>query len=210
MKRMIDYSLCIITTEIIELSRSHLDIARAAVEGGATLIQLREKNKSVGQIVEIGMQVRRLTAEAGIPFIINDRLDIALALEADGVHLGQDDFPVLLARRVWPEAIIGLSVTNFQELNEIEGASYLGVGPVFPTPSKPDAAPPLGLKKFKEICQTAPLPVLAIGGINASNVEDVLRAGASGIAVISEVALAPDMVQATKQLKKIVNNFKRR
>lgn len=207
---MIDYSLCIITTEIIELSRSHLDIARAAVEGGATLIQLREKNKSVGQIVEIGMQVRKLTAEAGIPLIINDRLDIALALEADGVHLGQDDFPVLLARKVWPEAIIGLSVTNFQELNEIEKASYLGVGPVFPTPSKPDAAPPLGLKKFKEICQTAPLPVLAIGGINASNVEDVLRAGASGIAVISEVALAPDMVQATKQLKKIVNNFKRR
>ncbi len=206
---MIDYSLCVITTEIPELNRSHLDVAQAAVEGGATLIQLRGKNKSVREMVEVGKQVRELTVKAGAPLIVNDRLDVALTLGADGVHLGQDDLPPSLARRVWPEGIIGLSITCFQELNEVEGVSYLGVGPVFPTPSKPDAAPPLGLEKFEEICQTTSLPVIAIGGITASNAEDVLRAGASGIAVISEVAMASDMVKATRQLKEIVENFKR-
>jgi thiamine-phosphate pyrophosphorylase len=206
---MIDYSLCIITTEVPELGRSHFDIAQAAIEGGATLIQLREKKKTTRYLVEVGRKVRKLTAEAGVPLIINDRLDVAMALEADGVHLGQNDLPAPVARSIWPQGIIGLSVTDFQELREVEGASYLGVGPVFSTPSKPDAAPPLGLEKFKEICQATSLPVLAVGGITASNAEDVLRAGARGIAVISEVATASDMVKTTRLLKNIVDGYKR-
>ncbi len=189
--------------------KSHLAIAKAAIEGGASIIQYRDKHASSRKLFEDALQLRNLTRDAGALLIINDRADIALAVEADGVHLGQDDLSLAEARRIVGDTyIIGISATCFDEAVEAarQGADYIGLGPVFPTPSKDDAAPPIGLEGVAAVRKAVDVPIVAIGGITIDNIEGVVRAGSDGIAVISAVASAPDMVNAARTITEMIRN----
>lgn len=200
---MVSYDLCIITRDVENLQRGHLAVARAALLGGATMVQLREKDLSGRALLALAEALRELTHEHGATFIVNDRVDIALASGADGVHVGQEDMPVSVARRILgPEAIIGASVAEAGGAREAEeaGASYLGAGPVFATGSKADAGAPIGLASIEEIAAAVSIPVLAIGGLTCDNVGSVIEAGADGIAVISAIAEADDMEDAARLL----------
>ena len=191
-----NYSLYIITDESLVPGLSHVMIATDALSGGATVIQLRDKDKSGGELYAIAKEIKTLCSEYDALFIVNDRLDIALAAGADGVHLGQDDLPLLAARSLAPRPfIIGISAGTVEEAirAEQEGADYIGVGPVYPTGTKPDAGPPVGLSLIREISQAVTVPVVGIGGINLSNTGAVIEAGADGVAVISAVICSPDI-----------------
>jgi thiamine-phosphate pyrophosphorylase len=163
---------------------STLDAARAAAEGGATVIQLRLKGLSTGKLVERGRPFRDLCSRHGVLFVVNDDVDAALDLRADGVHLGREDPG---AERVREEGLVlGLSASTFDEALAVEREypTYIGAGPVWETPTKPDAGPPLGLDGLRAICETVTVPVVAIGGIDASNAADCIAAGAAGVAVV--------------------------
>lgn len=198
-----DLSVYVITADVPDLNRTHLDVAKEAILGGATVIQFREKRRETREMLEIGSSLRKLTREAGIPLIVNDRIDVALVIQADGVHVGQDDMPLEEVKRLVPDhMVIGVSATNLEEaiVAQEGGASYLGVGPVFPTPSKDDAAEPMGMDKLTEIRQKISIPIVAIGGITLENLKEVLSTGIDGVAVISAVACAPSMREATREL----------
>ena len=200
------HGLYVITSAVPDRGRTHLDVARAAVAGGARIIQLRDKTASSRQLLNDAQAIREITRAAGALFIVNDRLDIALAAEADGVHLGEEDLPIGLARKVAGEKlIIGASAGSVAEAQAAAaaGTDYLGVGCIFPTPSKPDTGPPLGCAIIREIKAAVNLPLIAIGGINATNAKEALQAGADGLAVISAVSNADDMVAATRNLLKL-------
>jgi len=195
--------LHVITDESYVPGRAHLEVAAAAVAGGAQVVQFRDKTASGKRLYEIALEIRKLTAEAGVTFIVNDRVDVAAAVEADGAHVGQDDLPVQAARRLLGSGrIVGVSATTVDEaLAAAEaGADYIGFGPIFPTGSKDDAAPPTGLAALRELTTRTSVPVIAIGGVSAANASDVMAAGAAGVAVISAVAAQEDMVQATRAL----------
>ncbi len=189
---------------------SHIEVAREAIVGGATVIQFRDKKMNARQFLEVAQGIREVTREAGIPFIVNDRIDVALAVDADGVHVGQKDIPAHIARRLLgPDRIVGLSATNLEQalVAEREGvADYLGVGPVFtfPTVIKPDASPPMELERLAEIARTVSMPIVAIGGIEADNAEAAIQAGATGVAVVHAVAWADDVAGAARELLAIV------
>lgn len=202
-----ELDLCVITHRVERLNRGHLEVAAGALEGGARAVQLREKRLSDRALWELGQQMRRLTREHKAILIVNDRVDIALAVGADGVHLGEEDLPVAAARRMMgPEAIIGASVASAQEARaaEEEGASYVSVGSIFPTASKADAGEAVGISAIGEIKHAVRLPVLAIGGIKCDNVETVIRGGADGVAVLSAIAEAEDMTKAAATLLRLI------
>ncbi len=200
---MTNFDLCVITREVAHLHRGHLEVAQAALAGGATVIQLRDKERPGKALLSLAQELRQLTRAYQATFIVNDRLDIALASEADGVHLGQDDLSIAIARRLLgPGAVIGASVTTAAQAREAAeaGASYLGVGPIFPTDSKADAGEAIGLAAIIHIGRAVSIPVLAIGGLTCDNVRSVIAAGAEGVAVISAVTDAPNMIAATAAL----------
>lgn len=191
---MFDYSLYLVTDRRLSLGRSTVEVVAAAVSGGVTCVQLREKHCSTREFLEEARRVRELLAGTGVPLIINDRLDVALAVGADGVHLGQNDLPVADARRLVGERlVIGVSAESVADAirAEAEGADYIGVSPVFTTPTKMDTAPPLGLEGLREIRRAVRLPLVAIGSIRHDNAAEVLRAGADGLAVVSAIVSAP-------------------
>jgi len=199
-----DWTLYVITDPRLSRGRSHLEVAQAAIRGGATVIQLRDKEATTRQLVETGRVLRDLTRRMGVAFIVNDRVDVALAVEADGVHLGVDDMPVPIARHLLgPEAIIGFSPETLDQARqaEAEGANYLGVGAVFGTGTKPDAGPPIGVKGLREMVQAVSIPVVAIGGITTDNAARCIQAGAAGVAVISAVVAAEDVEAAARRLR---------
>lgn len=207
----IDYTLCVVISDVQRLNYSHLDVARDAVEGGATLIQFREKNKNIQELIRIGLALKAITKRAEIPLIVNDFIDVALAIEADGVHLGQDDMPLVVARHILhPDMIIGVSVDNPKEAMEAEkdGADYLGVGPVFATLSKKDAGKPIGYQTINAIKKKVKIPVLGIGGINILNLEEVIKAGADGVAVISAVSNSENPKQTVRDLVEEIKRLK--
>lgn len=209
---MINWSLYVITDAQLARGRSHREVIRAAIAGGATVVQYREKEGTTRQMMEEARAVRELAHQAGLPFIVNDRLDIALAVDADGVHVGQEDMPAPLARKlIGPGKIVGVSATNLEEALQAErdGADYIGAGPVFATPTKPDAAPPMGLDGLAEICRRVFIPVVAIGGINEENAGAVIAAGADGVAVISAIVAAPDVEAAARRLRQTVEEARR-
>lgn len=208
---MMDWSLYVITDAQLARGRSHIEVVRAAIEGGASLVQYRQKEGTTRQLVEEAQALRELTRQAGVPFIVNDRLDVALAVEADGVHVGQEDMPAGLARRLMGGRIVGVSATNLQEALQAEqdGADYLGVGPVFATPTKPDAAPPMGLEGLAEVCRAVSIPVVAIGGINEQNAAEIIAAGADGVAVVSAVVAASDVAAAARRLREVIEAARR-
>lgn len=200
----IDWSVYVITDPQAAGERSLLDVVRAAVAGGASVVQLREKQSATRVMLELGLALRDITRAAGVPLIVNDRIDVALALEAEGVHVGQDDMPAALARQlIGPERILGVSAETVEQARQAEcdGADYLGVGTVFPTPSKADAGNPIGITGLQAIAQVSRLPIVAIGGITHDNAAEVFRAGAVGVAVISAVVGAPDPAAAARRLR---------
>ena len=194
------WALCVITARTPH--RDHLDLVRAAVEGGAPMVQLRAKDLPDRELFRLAERARALTRAAGVRYIINDRLDVALAVEADGVHLGPDDLPWAAARRAAPGLCIGASVSNLSEASQADaaGVHYLGAGPVFGTATKMDAGAPLGLDGLRAICAATRLPVLGIGGITVETVGAPVAAGARGVAVVSAVSEAEDPVQAVRLL----------
>jgi thiamine-phosphate pyrophosphorylase len=160
-----------------------LETARIAVEGGATVVQWRLKDTPRVDVVERGRATRSLCARHGVTFVVNDDVEAALMLGADGVHLGRDDEGAERAQE--HGLMLGLSATNLEEARAADRrCDYLGAGPIWPTPSKPDADPPIGLEGLREICELASTPVVAIGGIDESNAVECIRAGAAGVAVI--------------------------
>ena len=176
------------------------------LRGGATSIQLRLKESSTKEMIEVGRKMRKLTRNYGALYFVDDRLDVALATDADGVQLGPDDMPIAIAREMAPNLIIGGSVYSLEEAvrAESEGADFLGAGSVFASPTKTDARV-IGLNGLREIVKNVKIPVVAIGGINTSNAEAVLKTGVAGIAVISAVMGAEDVCIATLELRKIVD-----
>lgn len=205
------YSLYVVTDPALSLGRSHVDVAALAVAGGADVIQLRDKSATGRDLLAAAEAIRNISASAGALFIVNDRLDIALASGADGVHLGQDDLPVRAARRIAPNLIIGVSVGSVKGgLRAVaDGADYVALSPLFSTPSKIDAGRGHGLDLLMALCDELTVPVLAIGGINLSNVQQVIRAGAAGVAVISAVVSQPDISLAVSGLKTLILEAKK-
>ena len=202
------WRLYVITDEQVSRGRSHLQVAEAAILGGADVLQLRDKESSSGRLFQVALQLRKLTREAEVPLIVNDRLDIALAADADGVHVGQADLPASVVRKIMgPGRILGVSAETVAEAMaaEKDGADYLGVGPVFEARrTKPDAGEPQGLELIEQIRGHSRLPIVAIGGINAENVRTVREAGADAAAVISAIAAADDIAQAARRLKRLL------
>jgi thiamine-phosphate pyrophosphorylase len=184
--------------------RDILEVVNAAIDGGATVIQLRDKTASTRTLIEEGLALRELTRKRGALFIVNDRIDVALAVEADGAHVGQDDMPATLARKMLgADRILGVSAGNLEEAAEAvkAGADYLGVGPIYPTRGKVDAGPATGEHLLTELAKRYTIPLVAIGGITAQNAGAVIRAGAHGIAVITAVVNAEDITAAARELR---------
>ncbi|MBN2409437.1 MAG: thiamine phosphate synthase [Candidatus Aminicenantes bacterium] len=201
--RRIDWRLCFIADSEAAGGREILPLIVDAVEGGATLVQLRGKKWTSRKFLELGVQAVRFLRAEKIPLIINDRLDIALACEADGVHLGQDDLPIHYARKLLGKnRMIGISTSTLEEAEEAEkaGADYVGAGPVFGTLSKRDIGPLLGLEGLRAIREKVKIPILAIGGLTAGNVGEVISAGADGVAVISAIAAAANPKKAAAEI----------
>lgn len=203
MKPEVDWSLYVIT-ESGTAADSTVEAVGAAISGGATAVQLREKSVNTRSVLEVGQALRKLTREARVPLIVNDRVDIALAIEAEGVHVGQDDMPAEVARRlVGADRIVGVSAGTLEEAVQAErdGADYLGVGDVFGTGSKPDAGKPIGLEGLARIAGAVSIPVVAIGGITTNNATSAIEVGAVGVATISAIFGSPEPEVAAGRLR---------
>jgi thiamine-phosphate diphosphorylase len=193
--------------------RPFLDVVDAALRGGVTAVQLRCKRASPRELLATGAEVRNLARRHGAMFLLNDRPDLALALEADGVHVGPADLPPTEARKLLPSpAKLGVSVSNIEEgmRAEQEGADYLGAGPVFRTATKADAGEPLGLDLLSRIAASVRIPVVGIGGITLENAESVWSAGCAGVALVSALMGAPDPEQAARALRTLGERSARR
>jgi len=208
MKRSdIDYSVYLVTDRGLSKGRSNTEIVIAAVSGGATVVQLREKTAGTREFIQEALTLKDFLEKRGVPLIINDRLDVAQAIEADGVHLGQNDMPIEMARSiVGDRMIIGISAELLQDAIDAEqaGADYLGVSPIYATPTKTDTAPPLGLEGLREIRRSVAIPLVGIGGLNRENARQVIAAGADGVAVVSAIVSAENPESAARELRRIV------
>ena len=190
---------------------SLVDVVKMAIDGGVTAVQYREKEANTRVMVNEAEVLRRLCADQGVLFLVNDRIDVALAVDADGVHLGQDDMPAPIARKLLgPKRVIGVTVHNLDELKkaEDEGADYVSFAPVFATQTKPDHQRPLGVKGLSELVRHASVPCVAIGGINESNATDVFATGVDGICIVSAIMGADDPKEAARNLLKSVKTVR--
>lgn len=183
-------------------------IVEQAILGGVTMVQLREKNCNTRDFIAIAATLKTIMEPYHVPLIINDRIDIALAVNADGIHIGQSDMPYHLARKLMgPDKIIGLSVEDFDQAmaaNSID-VDYIGISPVFSTPTKTDTQQPFGLHGVHKVTQITNHPTVAIGGINETNAASIIQSGANGIAVVSAIMKAENPKQAAEHLKNIVS-----
>ena len=213
MKKLnIDYSLYLVTDRGLARGRSTLEIVRAAVDGGVTCVQLREKDCSTREFIKQALAIKHFLNARQVPLIINDRLDVALAVAAEGIHLGQSDMPLETARKIaGPSMLIGISAESVLNAVEAEagGADYLGVSPVFATPTKADTAPPLGLEGLREIRQRVKIPLVGIGGLNSANAAEAIQNGADGIAVVSAIVAADDPRSEAMNLKQLIERAKK-
>ena len=208
----IDYSLYLVTDRGLSRGRSTLDIVAAAVKGGVTCVQLREKECSTREFIDQALSIKDILKTHNIPLIINDRLDVAQAINADGVHLGQTDMPLDMARAIVQDSmIIGISAESFEDAVEAEkgGADYLGVSPIYATPTKTDTAPPLGLQGLRQIRAAVSIPLVGIGGLNRDNAAEAIRNGADGIAVVSAIVSAGDPQAAAGELNQLISEAKK-
>ncbi|ELY91099.1 thiamine-phosphate pyrophosphorylase [Natrialba hulunbeirensis JCM 10989] len=203
----------LVTQESVSAGRSTLEIVEAAIAGGVDVIQLREKDTDTRFRYELGRELRELTAEADVDLIVNDRVDIAQAIDADGVHVGQSDLPVSVARDLLgPDAIVGCSTATVAEAEQAEadGADYVGVGTIYGTTSKDVAKHKdgVGPERVAAITDTVSIPAVGIGGITTDNSGPVVEAGAVGVAVISAITAADDPAAATAALASTVETAK--
>jgi thiamine-phosphate pyrophosphorylase len=196
-------SLVVITDPSCGRGRTIVDVVRAALQGGAPAIQLRSRDQDSRGLLELARVLRQETEDAGALFFVNDRVDVALASDADGAHLGDDDLPIAAARGITPPGfLLGRSVDTPREAEIAagEGADYIGVGPVYRTPSKSDAGEPLGIQGIGEVRKVTNLPIVAIGGVAEDNCAEIVAAGADGVAVVRAVMMASDPAEATRRL----------
>ena len=196
--------LHVITDSALQLRFTHLELARLALEGGAETVQYRRKDASAREMIAEASEIRALCRRHRAQLIVNDRVDIAIAVDADGVHLGADDLPIALARDLLGGArLIGGSSDDAEEAAALSRHSvdYAGIGPVFATRSKQDTGPVLGLAGLASAVRATTLPLIAIGGISIENIDQVLATGVHGVAVLGAVCLADDPLLATRALR---------
>jgi thiamine-phosphate pyrophosphorylase len=212
MARFVETDLYVVITEAFCAGRSALEILDAALAAGVRLIQLREKDLTDRELYERARQFREHTRRAGALLIIDDRIDVALAADADGVHLGQGDLPADVARRIASELIIGASTHGLDEAlaAEAAGASYVNIGPLFATGTKAASVAPLGIPALDRIAPHLHVPWTTMGGIKRHNIEQVLRCGARHVAVVTAVTEAPDVRAAAAELRALMRSFAQR
>jgi len=202
----LNLGLYLVTDERLSRGRPTVEIVRAAIRGGVDAVQLRGKELSLREQVALGRELRAITREAGVLFIVNDRADLAVALDADGVHVGQDDLPADLARRVvGPDRLVGVSAATVEEarIARAMGADYIGVGAIYGTATKLDAGAAIGTAAIGML-KPLGLPIVGIGGIGAGNAAEVVVAGAAGVAVVSAIIAADDPEAAARALRQII------
>ena len=206
--------LYLVTDRKIAGDRKMEDIVKEAAEGGVTMVQLREKDICTRDFIDLAIRLKAVLKPFGIPLLINDRVDVALASGADGVHIGQSDMPYRMARTLLGrDSIIGLSVENMEQVMAAESldVDYLGVSPVFATPTKTDTAEPFGLDGLRKAAAVSSHPLVGIGGMNARTAAGVMDAGADGIAVVSAIVGAESPERASEELLRIINaSYERR
>jgi len=208
-----EFQTYLVTQEDLSAGRSTEAIVTGALAGGVDAVQVREKHRSAAQQLQIARRLREPTADAGVSLIVNDRIDVAVAADADGVHLGQDDLPVEAARQqLGEDAIVGQSVSTVEEATAAEtaGADYLGVGAIYETDSKDDAGAAIGLDVVGSITDAVEIPFVGIGGVTPERAADVAAAGADGVAVVTAITRADDPAAATRELASAVADGKRR
>jgi thiamine-phosphate pyrophosphorylase len=200
-----------VTCEKLSAGRTNLEILHAVIDGGARIIQLREKECPTRELYRMAERFREETAKAGVLLIVNDRIDVALAVGADGVHLGQDDLPIPAARRIAPQLILGVSTHSLEEAlrAEREGADYVNIGPIFPTKTKEGVTACLGPDAIGVISPSLSVPFTVMGGINDSNLDQVLEQGARRIAMVTAVTRAVDVAETVRSLRERIGSFPR-
>jgi thiamine-phosphate pyrophosphorylase len=213
LKPRLDLSVYLVTDRTLCGARGVLDTVRDAIAGGVSIVQLRDPEAKTRVLVEEARALLALLRPAKIPFIVNDRVDVALAVDADGVHVGQSDMMAADARRlIGPRRILGLSITSEADLDkaDLAGVDYLGVGPIYATLTKPDAAPPISVGGLRAVAERTSLPIVAIGGLHAGNADEVIAAGAGGVAVVSAICGAADARVAARELADVVKTARGR
>lgn len=207
MKINVDYKLYLVTDREVLKSKNLISAVEEGIRGGVTLVQLREKDLTSLEFYNTAIKVKEITDKYNIPLIVNDRLDIALAIDAAGLHIGQKDMPAPVARRLLgPEKILGVSAATMEEAEKAEkdGADYIGVGAVFPTSTKDDARS-VSVELLKEIKARVSIPVVAIGGLNSKNVKIINTTKIDGIAVVSDILGKEDIKAAAEELKRLID-----
>jgi thiamine-phosphate pyrophosphorylase len=202
-----DLGLYLVTDRTLSLGRSIEEIVEASVQGGVTMVQLREKDCTTREFYQLAVRLKDILRPYDVPLIINDRLDIALACDAEGLHIGQSDMPYSIARKLLgKDRIIGLSVESMEDAVEANNldVDYIGISPVFGTPTKTNTATPFGLNGVREVMAISKHPSVAIGGINLTNTAEIMKAGANGIAVVSAIMSAANPKQAAQELKQLI------
>ncbi len=212
MMKNFDASLYLVTDRMLSKGRPTEFIVEQAVKGGVTMVQLREKKGTSLEFVEQALRIKKILASFHVPLIINDRLDVALAVDADGLHIGQEDMPYDIARRILgKDKIIGLSVETVEQAEKANrlDVDYIGLSPIFVTDTKPELANQLGLEGIRKIASVSNHYIVAIGGMKAKNAAGVLRAGANGIAVVSGIVSADDPLEAAREIRQEIDQFKK-
>lgn len=204
MKPHINYSLYLVTDEVERCHYGLVETVRRAVEGGVTLVQYRSEKLTYEEQKAQVLPLQQYLRSVGVPLIINDNVALAVEIDADGIHIGQDDMPVAEARAlIGPDKILGLTVTTAEQMASVntELVDYIGCGPVFPTITKEDAPPPMGVEGWAELAKLSPLPIVAIGGLNAERTAAIRATGlAAGVAVVSAICAAENPTTAAQQL----------
>ncbi|MCI5737464.1 MAG: thiamine phosphate synthase [Methanobrevibacter ruminantium] len=204
-KEDIDYSVYLVTDRRDKTDEEFLNIIEEAIKGGTTIVQLREKTASTKEFYDLALRVKEITSRYGVPLLINDRIDIALAVDSEGVHIGQDDMPADIAREIIGEdKILGISASTVEEAKKAEkdSADYIGSGAVFPTATKDDADS-VSKDELKEIVDSIDIPIVAIGGITVENASTLKDSGIDGFSVVSAIMSADDPRDASRKLKEI-------
>lgn len=204
MKPHINYSLYLVTDEVERCRYGLVETVRRAVEGGVTLVQYRSEKLTYEEQKAQVLPLQQYLRSVGVPLIINDNVALAVEIDAEGIHIGQDDMPVAEARAlIGPDKILGLTVTTTEQMAAVntELVDYIGCGPVFPTITKDDAPPPMGVEGWAELAKLSPLPIVAIGGLNAERTAAIRATGlAAGVAVVSAICAAENPTAAAQQL----------
>ena len=205
----VNYGLYLVTDTNICSREKLVSVTEAAIKGGVTLVQLREKDISTREFFAEALELKKLCKHYNVPLLINDRIDIALAVDADGIHIGQSDMPLKVSRKILgPNKIIGLSAGNVNQAVEAvsDGADYLGVGAVFPTSTKKDASN-VGIEMLKQVRKSVDIPIVGIGGINPDNISQLYGSGIEGVAVVSCIMGSDDPYAVSKQLSQMVKEL---